>query len=108
MQYFEIEHINIDELKEIIKHHTANNQLLKLMEELGELQQALAKYLQHNHENAMYTHKTEQIKDNLVEEIADVLIMIKQAQLILGIPNKELSYICRNKIERTKLRMETE
>lgn len=40
-------------------------------------------------------------RDNIVEEMADVLIMIKQVQMLLGIDDLEIETVRTTKIART-------
>ena len=61
-------------LRQTIEAHGESTQLLKLMEEMAELQKEVCKY-QLGAENL--TH--------IAEEAADVLIMLEQLELMLGI-----------------------
>lgn len=66
------------QLKSILEYYGGFNQCIKTMEEMGELQQSLAKFLCHEH----YT--TEQlgpILANIKEELADLSIMVEQLQM---------------------------
>lgn len=66
------------------------SQVLMAMEEAGELVQALSKYIRYNR----------QAVDGLVEEIADVEIMIEQLKQILGATRYEIEAVKEYKIRR--------
>ena len=80
----------------IIAHHGYIHQKEKAIEELSELQQALARDLQGQGD-----------RDNIAEEIADVLIMLSQMELIYGLA-AEVNTAVRDKLGRTIERIETE
>ena len=71
-----------------------DNQIIIAIEELSELQKELCKSLRGN-----YNY------DNIVEEIADVEIMLEQMKLYFNILNKDLERMKEHKIERTKERL---
>ena len=83
-------------LKKAIKKYGVQNQLLQACEELGELIQAISKY---NRKGAV-------MKDALTEEIADVLIMIWQIQLIADIDNGAVWVREKGKLDRLDARLE--
>lgn len=68
----------------------------KAIEELSELQQALARDLQGEGDRA-----------NIIEEIADALVMIAQLVLIYGI-HREVERVADEKVNRTLERIEKE
>jgi NTP pyrophosphatase (non-canonical NTP hydrolase) len=78
----------ITELKKIFDHYGKNNQLMKLVEECGELITAIAR------------------KDeaNIIEEMADVSVLISQ----FIINNPEIVNVAKVKIDRTIERIENE
>lgn len=80
-----------DELKKIIAHFGGDVQILKTIEELGELQKPLLKYLETGTLNI----------DNITEEIADCLIMITQLQIMFRIEEDDVLDIMDKKIKRT-------
>lgn len=82
------EKTNKQKLQEIISYFGEDNQKLKAIEELSELTIAII-----NAKN----DKTE----NLIEEIADVEIMIKQLKMIYKIDKFEIKRMKEFKIERT-------
>ena len=65
--------------EQAVKHYGRLNQLIKAMEELGELIQALARWTTGHADFA-----------NVCEEIADVEIMLDQVKIILGDRYEEL------------------
>lgn len=68
----------------------ANQQIIKAMEELGELSTALARYFTKSKSNT----------SNINEEIADVEIMLNQLRLIFS--NAEIDKHKKEKLERLK------
>lgn len=83
-------------LKKAIEIYGEQAQLMTSCEELGELIQAISKY---NRKGAV-------MKDSLTEEIADVLIMISQIQLMAGLDNVDIMQRMLEKIERLEGRLE--
>lgn len=84
------------DLWKIIAHYGYSHQKEKAVEELGELQQALARDLQGEANRA-----------NIAEEMADVYIMLAQLQLIYGnVP--DIANAVRLKLARTLDRVEAE
>ena len=65
----------METMERALEHYGANAQMLKCIEEMGELSRALARALNPNEE-------TEQA--NICEEIADVSIMLDQLYLHFG------------------------
>ena len=65
-----------------VKHYGVENQLLKTVEEMGELQRAIARVLIDSNVN---DEPNMELIANLIEETADVRIMINQMTLILGV-----------------------
>jgi len=68
-------------------------QCLVACEEMGELMQAISKLIR-NHDES----KTQRLKENLIEELADVSIMMQQIQLIFGVSNDEFENRYQNKM----------
>ena len=82
-------------LLQIISYFGVNNQQRKLQEEVFELQESIYDY-----ENG----KLEQTEDNLkhiIEEIADVEVLLRQFILEYGIDQGELILIMKDKTDRT-------
>lgn len=69
----------MDIFERIIQKFGEEKQIVVAIEELSELQKALCKYLR----NGELTY-------NLLEEIADVTIMLEQLKIIFEIDNKEV------------------
>lgn len=72
----------------------SHNQLVVAIEELSELQKEICKFFRH-----------EGTVENLVEEVADVSIMIEQIKFILDIED-DVNKVMGEKIERLKRRIE--
>ena len=77
-------------IKRIIKHYGHTTQFNKCVEELSELIRALVR------DN----------KSNLIEEIADVYIMLDQIMVMCNIPEETIDEMINKKIYRTLWRME--
>lgn len=75
----------------------AQTQQLIAVEECGELIQAITKIQRYGNK--------EQYRDNLIEEIADVIIVINQLKYIYKIKDMDISQYIDNKIKRTKRRI---
>lgn len=73
-------------------------QALMCIEEMSELTKALCKYQRYGKENC-----SEEIKQNVLEEIADVLNMAEQMQLYFG--REKVDEIRKQKIEKTLKRL---
>ena len=65
-----------------VKHYGVENQLLKTVEELSELQRAIMRTIIDSNAN---DEPNMELIENLIEETADAWIMIKQMTLILGV-----------------------
>lgn len=72
----------------------SDTQIIVAIEELSELQKEFCKFLR-NKGN----------KNNLIEEIADVEIMLEQMKMYFNINEKDVDQIKQQKIERTKERL---
>ena len=87
-----------DEEIEIIKSAIRKNgkamQTVVAIEEMSELQKELTKYIR-----GMGN------RENLKEEVADVLIMITQIQIMYGLPDDEIKDVVDFKINRLKERI---
>lgn len=80
-----------------IETYGAMNQTMVAIEEMAELMQALVKCL-----------RGKKDRNNLVEEIADVQIMLDQVMMIHGIELNEVIRVMEEKTKRLKERMENE
>lgn len=79
-----------EQLEAIIEHYGKDNQIRKVIEELDELKEAL---------NENHT------KDHIIEEMADVLVMLTQLALIYDIDPEVVDDMMEYKIDRTIERM---
>lgn len=87
-----------DTLRAAIKKWGKQSQLNMFHEEIGELLQAVNKF------NRKHDFET---RDNLLEEIADVEIMLAQLKIIIGgNPNAGIHVHKREKLERLKKRLQ--
>lgn len=83
----------------IIAHYGVPHQLVKLCEECAELTQQAAKCYD----------KGLAYSDDMIEEIADVLVMIKQFETVMSQPDRDLlNKIITEKLERQLDRIEEE
>ena len=87
--------IDSNVVKKSIEHYGANLQTVVCMEECAELIQAVSK-MKRGKDN----------RDNLIEEIADVMICIEILKQVYGISDNEIqNYVCQKQnrsIERMK------
>lgn len=98
------------ELKKIAEHYGYEEQSNQLIEECAELIQAVSKY--RRTATMPYTKqvasKQQTSLDNLVEEIADVEVMLEQIKYLLQIPEEDIQITKLYKINRTKERIAEE
>jgi predicted house-cleaning noncanonical NTP pyrophosphatase (MazG superfamily) len=83
------------DLIKIINHFGAEKQRLKAVEELAELQEVLIKDINKGG-----------FAPYILEEVADVWIMINQIKLMYGFTDAQINEIAEDKIERTFSLME--
>ena len=94
------------DLKKIADHYGYEIQSSQLVEECAELIQALNKYRRATLVGQpLADHIKAIVLENLVEEIADVEIMLEQVKYLLQIPEDELEAVKFYKINRTRERM---
>lgn len=80
------------------------NQVVVAIEELCELGAVLSKYPRYDfHDDAMKA-----LRDKVVEETADVVIMLRHIQMIFGIQPDELEAMMDKKLHRLKRWMESD
>lgn len=89
-----------DECKGITKVYGHEQQSRILQEEAAELIQAVNKYWR-----ATTMDKIAKARDNVIEEMADTLIMITQEVIYQEITTQELIGAINKKLERQKMRM---
>lgn len=90
-----------EDLLKIINHYGINKQLKYIHTEYFELDEAIMDYI--TRDENMYKDR-----EHIAEEIADVMVMLKQFQYYYGIDNKEIEAIMRSKVERQLKRIEQE
>lgn len=83
--------VDKDKLNLIIEHFGRLHQVVKLGEEVGELNKAIL-----NFENG-YTRTNNEI----TEEIADVYLLLEQVELMYGLDTNEIRTVMQMKIDRT-------
>lgn len=81
-------------LDDIISHYGERHQIIQSIQELNELSTALTR-------NLLTFHN----RENIIEEIADVLVMIDQLKSIFGITTMELNDIKFQKVARQRSRI---
>lgn len=88
------------------EHYGYEAQSNQLVEECAELIQAVSKYRRARGTGQETLLKEQVAFDNLIEEIADVEIMLEQIKHLLKIPEEDLLAYKQFKINRTKERIE--
>lgn len=83
-----------------INTYGVENQIIKTVEELSELSQALCKFL-----SKPYTESDRTILDNIYEEIADVDIMLEQCKMIFYESEDKINDYKKEKIKRLERRL---
>jgi NTP pyrophosphatase (non-canonical NTP hydrolase) len=76
-------------------------QIFLLIEEMGELTQALTKYLRYNEGGQPVRKSLSEVKSSITEEYADVLIMLIQIKHLLNIKDEDVDAISEKKLKRT-------
>lgn len=92
----------------IADHYGYEPQSRQLVEELSELIQAVCKHNRAYGELKIYTKESCDEKEAIIEEMADVIIMMCQIQHILGIGNLDLDYKIERKLDRQIERIRNE
>lgn len=90
-----------EKLLKIIDTYGINHQLKKLNEETFEVTEAILEY-----ENRDLNEMDNVILSNIVEEIADVLVMLEQFKLYYNIKNEDIIKVMDYKIDRQIKRIE--
>ena len=85
-------------LEENIKEHGVVLETVIAMEECAELIQAISKVKRYGFVG--------EYKDNLIEEIADVSIVIREIMMIFRISDGDINEVIDSKIQRIKKRLE--
>lgn len=84
----------IEIMRDAIRKNGKAMQTVVAIEEMSELQKELSKFI-----------RGKGNRDNLIEEVADVLVMITQIQLMYDIPDDEVERIMYLKLNRLKERI---
>lgn len=98
-------------LKEIIDHYGVASQQKKLAEEVFELQEAIREYQDFDEANSVYEgdlYIMPKFRDNIIEEIADVFVILGQFIEHYKIDTKEINDIMNFKINRQLERINKE
>lgn len=100
-----------EKLQKIARHYGYESQSRQCIEEMAELTQAISKYWRASADGQM-KQRTEMPKseayDNIMEEIADVQIMLSQLVFLLGMDEGKLFKMIDKKLDRQIERMEHE
>ena len=80
-------------IKEIVEHYGNERQKLKAIEELTELVEIIAKDLNRK--------EIKNQREHILEEIAEVMIMVEQLKLVYGFSDDEVSEMVKHKLRRT-------
>ena len=100
-----------DKLLQIIEHYGIDKQLKYIHSEYYELDEAIIKYEDYAYENYDYgVGKVEwgRWRNHIAEEIADIIVMLKQFQYYYGISDEEIENIMLHKIDRQLERIDKE
>ena len=94
-----------EEFLKIVNHYGISNQLKYIHSEYFELDEAILDYESNDYYDI--EHETD-LKQHIAEEIADVMVMLKQFQHYYGIANSTLEMMMRFKVKRQLERIENE
>lgn len=96
------------DLLKIIEHFGINNQQRKLQEEVFELQEAVTTHeLKKSVEYEIPLTEIIGAKEHIIEELADIMLLLEQFKLHYGISNEEITKIFWEKVNRTLERIES-
>ena len=106
---FRIIHVFTQEINEKINKETMNRygierQSLVAMEELSELQKAISKLVR-NPEEKTKPLEFKGLRDNLIEEMADVIICMDQLKEFYGIDHSDIQSVIDSKQTRQRRRL---
>ena len=97
-----------EDLLKIIEHFGVNNQQRKLQEEIFELQEAITTHeLKKSVEYEIPLTEIIGTKEHIIEEIADICVILRQFMEYYDITQDEISERMINKINRTLERIES-
>ena len=95
-------------LLKIIEHFGVNNQQRKLQEEVFELQEAITTHeLKKSVEYEIPLTEIIGTEEHIIEELADIMVILKEVQYIYKINSKDIRKIMKNKIKRTLKRIKS-
>ena len=96
-----------EKLLKNINHYGVNHQQRKLQEEVFELQEAVSKYQfaeEENLESELFYEPVKwdlyKLKEYIIEELADVMVLLNQFKLYYGISDEEVKEVMIKKIDR--------
>ena len=90
-----------EDLLKIIKHYGINSQQRKLEEEVFELQEAITTHeLKQSVEYDIPLTEIVGTKEHIVEELADVMVILEQIKLYYEISSEQITKIFWSKVER--------
>ena len=87
--------------KECVKKYGVDSQINVAIEEMSELTKALCKW-----KRATLPADTMVLRDDVMEELVDVIIMTEQLKTMFSVSNEEMEAYIRVKINRQKERMD--
>lgn len=96
-----IEDKSLKEKTKTIVEHYGSAQMVLTIEEMAELTQALTKYLRFFEGGQKIRDSIPAVLDNIVEEIADVSLMLLQMRMYFLISDEEINSTIKRKINRT-------
>jgi NTP pyrophosphatase (non-canonical NTP hydrolase) len=96
-----------EKIKKIANHYGLAKQQRQLAEECGELIQATSKYMRFQEESYALTVDWTYLQ-NVIEEIADVEVMLDEIKHLLNINPNAIEEIKKNKVDRQLERIERE
>ena len=90
----------------ILNHYGTRSQVMKAIEELTELQIEFWKAIKESWKDGVFAiderRKTfDERRKKIICEMADVLVMIGQMQIVFGIDDKDVQTVVDSKIQRT-------
>ena len=94
-----------EKLLQIVNHYGIDKQLKYIHSEYFELDEAILNYWS---DETYYDEVEKYDKNHIAEEIADVMVMLKQFQYYYGIEDKNIEEIMNHKIDRQLKRIESE
>lgn len=83
------------------EYYGIEKQMVVLIEETAELAQAATKWLRKRQNGLTVRKSSGEIMENLIEELADVSIMVDQIKHLLNLNERDFQYIRSAKIKRT-------